>query len=75
MDPLITTAVITGILAVFTMMFKSVRSSDCFKTNNGVCCECDTRSNRNSDSNLETVIRSQPPSPVISHIPVNESHI
>ena len=74
MDPLITTAVITGILAVFTMMFKSVRSSDCFKTNNGVCCECDTRSN-SSSSNLETVIRSPPPSPVISHVPVNESHI
>ena len=73
MDPLITTAVITGILAVFTMMFKSVRSSDCFKTNNGVCFECNTRSN--SNSNLETVIRSPPPSPVITHIPVNESHI
>ena len=74
MDPLITTAIITGILAVFTMMFKSVRSSDCFKTNKSVCFECSTRS-RNSDSNLETVIRSPPPSPVISHIPVNESHI
>ena len=75
MDPLITTAIITGILAVFTMMFKSVRSSDCFKTNNGVCCECDTRS-RSSSSNLETVIRSPPPSPVIEHKPVvNESHI
>ena len=74
MDPLITTAIITGILAVFTMMFKSVRSSDCFKTNNGVCFECNTRS-KSSSSNLETVIRSPPPSPVISHIPVKESNI
>ena len=74
MAPLITTAVITGILAVLTMMFKSVRSSDCFKTNNSVCCECDTRSN-NSSSNLEH-LRSPPPSPVIEHKPVvDESHI
>ena len=69
MDPLITTAIITGILAVFTLMFKSVKSSDCWKTQSGVCCECDTRSN-NSNSNLDG-IRSPPPSPVIT----KESHI
>ena len=74
MDPLITTAIITGILAVFTLMFKSVKSSDCVKTQSGVCCECDTRS-QNSSSNLETVIRSPPPSPVITNVPVKETHI
>ena len=56
MDPLITTAIITGILAVFTMMFKSVRTSDCWKTQSGVCCECDTCSD-NSNSNINTTIK------------------
>ncbi len=74
MDPLITTAIITGILAVFTMMFKSVRTSDCVKTQSGVCCECDTRS-QNSSSNLDIRPPAPPPSPVITHIPVKESNI
>ena len=60
MDPLITTAVITGIIAVCTMLFKSVRKSECWKTEKGVCCDCDTRTVRSSSSTLETVIEHIP---------------
>ena len=72
MDPLLTTAILTGILALFTMMFRSVRSSDCWKTRDGVCCECATRSN-NSNSNLDIIPPA--PTPVITHVPVKESNI
>ena len=60
MDPLITTAVITGIIAVCTMLFKSVRKSECWRTDKGVCCDFDTRTVRSSSSTLETVIEHIP---------------
>ena len=61
MDPLITTAVITGIIAVCTMLFKSVRKSECWKDKDGaVCCDFDTRTVRSSSSTLETVIEHIP---------------
>ena len=61
MDPLITTAVITGIIAVCTMLFKSVRKSECWKDKDGaVCCDCDTRAVRSSSSTLDTVIEHIP---------------
>ena len=61
MDPLITTAVITGIIAVCTMLFKSVRKSECWKDKDGaVCCDCDTRTVRSSSSTLDSVIEHIP---------------
>ena len=64
-NALITTAIITGIIAVLTMVCKSVKKSECWKTDKGVCCDFDTRTTRSS-STLETVIEHIPrglPSP------------
>ncbi len=62
-NALITGALITGIIAVLTMVFKSVKKSECLKTRTGVCCDFDTRTTRSSSS-IESVIE-QPPKPVI----------
>jgi len=62
-NALITTAIITGIIAVLTMVFKSVKKSECWKTDKGVCCDFDTRATRSSSS-IESVIE-QIPKPVI----------
>jgi hypothetical protein len=59
-NALITTAVITGIIAVLTMVCKSVRKSECLKTDKGVCCDFDTRTVRSSSSTLDTVIEHIP---------------
>ena len=72
MDPLITTAVITGIIAVCTMLFKSVRKSECWKTEKGVCCDCDTRTTRSSSSTLETVIEHIPHKVVVPAVIATE---
>ncbi len=58
-NALITTAIITGIIAVLTMVFKSVKKSECWKTDKGVCCDFDTRTVRSS-STLDTVIEQIP---------------
>ena len=58
-NALITTAIITGIIAVLTMVFKSVKKSECWKTDKGVCCDFDTRAVRSS-STLDTVIEQIP---------------
>ena len=58
-NALITTAIITGIIAVLTMVFKSVKKSECWKTDKGVCCDFDTRTVRSS-STLDTVIEHIP---------------
>ena len=59
-NALITTAIITGIIAVLTMVFKSVKKSECWKTDKGVCCDFDTRTVRSSSSTLDTVIEQIP---------------
>ena len=60
-NALITTAVITGIIAVLTMVFKSVRKIECWKDKDGaVCCDFDTRTVRSSSSTLDTVIEQIP---------------
>ena len=59
-NALITTAIITGIIAVLTMVCKSVRKSECWRTDKGVCCDFDTRTVRSSSSTLETVIEHIP---------------
>ncbi len=73
MDPLITTAVITGIIAVLTMIFKSVRKSECWKDKDGaVCCDCDTRTVRSSSSTLDTVIEHIPHKVVVPSVIATE---
>lgn len=62
---LITGALITGIIAVLTLVFKSVKKSECWKTDKGVCCDFDTRTLRSSRSTLDTVVIEHIPKPVI----------
>ena len=62
---LITGAVITGIIAVLTLVFKSGKKSECWKTDKGVCCDFDTRTVRSSRSTLDTVVKEHIPKPVI----------
>ncbi len=51
---LLTTAIITGIIALATMIFKSIKKSECIKTQSGVCCDCDNSpERRRSNSTLE----------------------
>jgi hypothetical protein len=69
MDPLITTALISGIIAVFALMFKSIKKSECWKTDTGVCCDFDTR---RSSSSIDTVIENTPPKRVIQSIIATE---
>jgi len=52
-NALLTTAIITGILALATMIFKSIKKSECIKTQSGVCCDCDNSPERRSNSTLE----------------------
>ncbi len=63
---LITGALITGIIAVLTMVFKSVKKSECWKTDTGVCCDFDTRTSRSSSSTLDTVIEHIPKPVIVS---------
>ncbi len=72
MDPLITTAVITGIIAVLTMVCKSVKKSECWKTDKGVCCDFDTRTVRSSSSTLDTVIEHIPHKVVVPSVIATE---
>jgi len=79
-DEVIITAIFTGIVSVLALTFKSIKSSHCW--NKDECCVCDTRGNRNSNSNI---IIQQPPiqqqtiqqQPIQQHIPqsTNESNI
>lgn len=71
MDPLITTALISGIIAVFALMFKSIKRSECWRTDGGVCCDFDTRTTRSSSS-IDTVIENTPPKRVIPSIIATE---
>ena len=64
-DEVIITAIITGIVSVLTLTFKNVKQSHCW--NKESCCDCVTRGDRNSNSNI--IIQQQP----IQQI--NESHI
>ena len=64
-DEVIITGIITGIVSVLTLTFKHIKTSHCWS--NEDCCDCTTRGNRNSNSNI---IIQQPP---IQQI--NESHI
>ncbi len=65
-NALITTAIITGIIAVLTMVCKSVRKSECWRTDKGVCCDFDTRTSRSSSSTLDTVIEHIPKPVIVS---------
>ncbi len=66
-NALITTAIITGIIAVLTMVCKSVKKSECWKTDKGVCCDFDTRTVRSSSSStLDTVIEHIPKPVIVS---------
>ena len=71
-NALITTAIITGIIAVLTMVCKSVRKSECWRTDKGVCCDFDTRTVRSSSSTLDTVIEHIPHKVVVPAVIATE---
>ena len=54
------------------MVFKSVKKSECWKTDKGVCCDFDTRAIRRSSSNLDTVIEHVPHKVVVHIIATTE---
>ena len=56
--------IIAGIISILTLTIKALHGSQCWTRE--ACCSCE----QNSD-----IPPAPPPSPVISHIPVNESHI
>jgi hypothetical protein len=62
-EEVIITAIITGIVSVITLTFKSIKSSHCWNKDN--CCDCTTR----GDSNSNIIIQQQPIQQT------NESHI
>jgi hypothetical protein len=84
-DEVIITAIFTGIVSVLALTFKNIKSSHCW--NKDECCVCDTRGNRNSNSNIiiqqppiqQPLIQQQPiqQQPIQQHIPqpTNESNL
>jgi uncharacterized protein (DUF1499 family) len=58
------TAIFTGIVAVLGVTFKHIKSSHCWSKNN--CCDCATRGDRNSNSNIQPIIIQQPATVVTS---------
>ena len=74
-DEVIITAIFTGIASVLALTFKNVKSSHCW--NKDECCVCDTRGNRNSNSNI--IIQQPIQQPIIQQPmqqhPINESNI
>ena len=64
-DAVIITAIFTGIVSVLGLTFKNIKSSHCWSKDN--CCDCVSRGDRNSMSNIPQIII-QPP-------PQSESHI
>ena len=74
-DEVIITAIFTGIVSVLALTFKNIKSSHCW--NKDECCVCDTRGNRNSNSNI--IIQQPIQQPIIQQPmqqhPINESNI
>jgi len=70
-DAVIITAIFTGIISVLGLTFKNIKSSHCWSKDN--CCDCASRGNRNSNSNIQPIIiQAQPQQqPIIN----NESKI
>ena len=60
----IITAIFTGIVAVLGVTFKHIKSSHCWSKTN--CCDCNTRGDRNSNSNIQPIIIQQPATVVTS---------
>jgi len=60
----IITAIFTGIIAVLGVTFKHIKSSHCWSKTE--CCDCTTRSDRNSASNIQPIIINQPATAVTS---------
>jgi hypothetical protein len=70
-NELIITAIFTGIASVLALTFKNVKSSHCW--NKDECCVCNTRGDRNSNSNIiiQQPIQQQP----IQQQPIQQQHI
>ena len=49
-DPVIISAIFAGIVSVLGLTFKHIKTSHCWS--NEDCCDCTTRGNRNSNSNI-----------------------
>jgi hypothetical protein len=49
-DAIIITAIFTGIVSVLGLTFKNIKSSHCWSKND--CCDCTTRGDRSSSSNI-----------------------
>jgi len=60
----IITAIFTGIIAVLGVTFKHIKSSHCWSKTE--CCDCATRGDRNSASNIQPIIIHQPATAVTS---------